>query len=117
LFAGLMARADQAAGGPLGFVNPRLYTLPGRGAGFGALYDVQPTHQDMSRADYIDLIDSAQGLEYQTRIIDYEGIEQYCATKTLCSQGNVALHTAPGYDNMTGLGSPGPNFVPALSGH
>jgi hypothetical protein len=117
LFAGLIARADQAAGRPLGFVNPLLYTLPGRGTGSGALYDVQPTHHDMSRADYIDLVDSAQGLEYQTRIIDYEGIDQYCATKKLCSQGTVALHTAPGYDNMTGLGSPGLNFVPALAGH
>ena len=121
LFAGLMARADQAAGRPLGFVNPRLYTLPGRGRGpsSGALYDIQPplTPQDMSRADYIDSIDNAQGLEYQTRIIDYEGIEQYCATKKVCSQGNVALHTAPGYDNMTGLGSPGLNFLAALSGH
>jgi subtilase family serine protease len=117
LFAGLIARADQAAGGPLGFVNPLLYALPGRGAGSGALYDVQPTHQDMSRADYIDSVDSTQGFEYQTRIIDYEGIEQFCATKKLCSQGTVALHTAPGYDNMTGLGSPGLNFVAALSGH
>ncbi len=119
LFAGLMARADQAAGRPLGFVNPRLYALPGHGfgSGSGALYDVQPTHQDMSRADYIDSIDTAQGLEYQTRIIDYEGTEQYCATKKLCSQGAVALHTAPGYDNMTGLGAPGLNFVAAVSGH
>ncbi len=115
LFAGLIARADQAAGRPLGFVNPLLYTLPGHGS--GALYDVQPTHQDMSRADYIDSIDSAQGMEYQTRIIDYEGIEQYCATKKVCSETTVALHTAPGYDNMTGLGSPGLNFVAALSGH
>ena len=95
--------------------TPLLYALPGHGP--GALYDVQPTHQDMSRADYIDSVDNAQGLEYQTRIIDYEGIEQYCATKKVCSQGNVALHTAPGYDNMTGLGSPGLNFVGALAGH
>ena len=112
LFAGVMAIADQSAGRPLGFVNPALYELRG-----SALDDILPTHQDMSRADYIDGIDTDQGLEYQTRIIDYEGEEQYCDPKTdACSTRSVALHTAPGYDNMTGLGSPGPSFVPALSG-
>ncbi len=112
LMAGVVARADQAAGRPLGFINPNLYQLKG-----ASLYDVQPTHQDMSRADYIDGIDTAQGLEYQTRIVDYEGVEQYCdPTTKVCTDRSVALRTAPGYDNMTGLGSPGPSFVQGLSG-
>ncbi len=112
LFAGMVAIADQSAGRSVGFVNPALYQLKG-----SALYDILPTHQDMSRADYIDGIDTDQGLEYQTRIVDYEGEEQYCdPTTNACSTRSVALHTAPGYDNMTGLGSPGLGFIQALSG-
>ncbi len=119
LFAGLIARADEAAGRPLGFVNPLLYALPSGGAGYGsgALYDVLPTHQDMSRADYINSISYAQGLQYQSRIVDYEGLEQYCDVDDVCTERSVALNTAPGYDSMTGLGSPGSGFVAALSGH
>jgi hypothetical protein len=29
----------------------------------------------------------------------------------------VALNATRGYDNMTGLGAPGANFVRSLSGH
>ena len=114
LFAGVVARADETAGQSLGFLNPALYSLYGTGA--NKLYDILPTHQDMSRADYVNSIDSSQGFEYQTRIVDYEGAEQYCDPKTkACTTRNVALNTAPGYDSMTGLGSPGANFVQALS--
>lgn len=113
LLAGIVARADQARGGPVGFLNPALYSLYGRP---GAFYDVQGTHQDMSRADYADEVDTAQGILYSTRIIDYEGPEQYCdPTSGQCTTRQVALSTAPGFDSMTGLGSPGDGFVQALS--
>ena len=112
LLAGVVARADETAGHSLGFLNPALYQLK---AG-NQLDDVQPTHQDMSRADYANQVDPSQGYVYQTRIVDYEGAEQYCdPTTKVCSTRNVALNTAPGYDNMTGLGSPGASFVGALS--
>ena len=63
----------------------------------------------------------ARGLLYTTRIIDYEGQEQYCTSTGACSTRNVALNATPGYDNMTGLGAPAAGFVSALaaagSGH
>jgi len=50
LLAGVIARADGAAGHPLGFLNPSLYALYGRS---GALYDILPAgKQDQSRADF-----------------------------------------------------------------
>lgn len=119
LFAGVVARADETAGGSLGFLNPALYSLDGNS---GALYDIGPAgNQDMSRADYVNSIDDSAGIYYTTRIIDYEGQEQFCGPTVgksgqhvACSTRNVALNTATGYDNMTGLGSPGPNFVTDL---
>jgi subtilase family serine protease len=117
LLAGVVARADETAGRSLGFLNPRLYALQGQGLGyaFGAVDDINPVHQDMSRADYINGVDDSQGKKYQTRIVDYEGPDQYCSATGPCASGTVTLHTAPGYDNMTGLGSPGQNFVAALA--
>lgn len=117
LFAGVIARADSQAGTSLGFLNPALYSLSGNS---NAIYDVVPAgKQDQSRADYANSIESSQGLLYTTRILDYEGQEQYCSSTAVCSTRNVALHTAVGYDNMTGLGAPGPGFVGSLaaSGH
>jgi hypothetical protein len=56
-------------------------------------------------------LNASQGTLYSTRIIDYEGEEQFCASSGSCTTRTVALHTAAGYDNMTGLGSPGEDFV------
>jgi subtilase family serine protease len=120
LLAGVVARADETAGKPLGFLNPALYSLYGNS---GALYDVGPAgNQDMSRADYVNSLDSSAGFYNTTRIIDYEGQEQFCGPtvgrsgqQVACSTRNVALSTATGYDNMTGLGSPGPGFVADLA--
>ena len=119
LFAGVIARADEAAGHSLGFLNPDLYSLNGNSAD---LYDVGPAgKQDQSRADYANSIDSSDGFLYTTRIIDYEGQEQFCTTPTkknptpTCTTQNVALNTASGYDNMTGLGAPNSGFVAAMA--
>ena len=114
LFAGVIARADQKAGHSLGFLNPDLYSLYGNSA---ALYDVGPAgKQDQSRADYANSIDSSDGILYSTRIIDYEGPEQYCDSSGTCTTQNVALNAASGYDNMTGLGAPNSGFVAAIAG-
>jgi subtilase family serine protease len=113
LMAGVIARADQSAGHSLGFLNPKLYLLNGNAS---AIYDVLPAgKQDMSRADFVNSIDSSQGFLFTNRIIDYEGTEQFCTDNGTCYTRDVALHTAPGYDNMTGLGTPGTNFVQTLS--
>jgi subtilase family serine protease len=113
LFAGVVARADELAGRPLGFLNPALYSLSGRS---NAIHDVRPSgKQDQSRADYADEIDSADGILYSTRIIDYEGPETFCDTNDNCSTRKVAISTARGFDAMTGLGAPTGNFVRALA--
>lgn len=112
LLAGVIARADSQAGRSLGFVNAALYSLSGKTS---ALADVLPAgKQDQSRSDYANSVDASQGFLDSTRIIDYEGPEQYCPSTGACTTRNVALHTAPGYDNMTGLGAPGPGFIGAL---
>lgn len=111
LLAGVIARADQTAGTPLGFLNTELYSLHGKP---GAFYDILPAgKQDMSRADYANSLDESQGKLYTTRIVDYEGQEQYCENEPShkCRTRDVALRTAKGYDNMTGLGSIGDDFI------
>jgi subtilase family serine protease len=115
LLAGVIARADETAGHPLGFLNPALYSMYGQG---GALYDILPAgKQDQSRADYANSINAEQGFLFTTRIIDYEGPEQYCTPAGECKVIEDSLHTAPGYDNMTGLGSPGDQFLSDLAAH
>jgi subtilase family serine protease len=112
LLAGVIARANSQAGHALGFINPALYSLSGNSS---AIADVLPAgKQDQSRSDYANSIDSSQGFLHTTRIIDYEGQEQYCTSTGACATRNVALNTAQGYDNMTGLGAPGPGFVGSL---
>jgi len=90
LLAGVIARADSQAGSSLGFVNPALYSLSGNAS---ALYDVGPAgKQDQSRSDFANSIDSSQGFFYTTRIIDYEGQEQYCTSTGACATRDVALN-------------------------
>ena len=58
------------------------------------------------------------GFLYTTRIIDYEGQEQFCTdSPSTCTTRKVAIPTAPGFDGMTGLGSPANGFVGTLAGH
>jgi hypothetical protein len=70
--------------------------------------------QDMARADFANSVDASLGFLYTTRIIDYQGQEQFCNDDGLCATRDVALSTAPGFDGMTGLGSPGDSFVQTL---
>ncbi len=117
LFAGVIARADQTAGHPLGFVNPALYSLSGQSA---AIRDILPAgKQTQSRADFANSIGPGDGFLFTTRFIDYEGDETFCATDSpsTCTTRKVAIPTAPGFDGMTGLGSPANGFVGTLAGH
>ncbi len=111
LLAGVVARADAARGFSLGFLNPELYSLYGQP---GPLDDIVATHQDQSRADYANSIDNSDGILYSTRIIDYQGEEEYCDANNVCTTRGVALSATPGFDSMTGLGSPGSSFIQAL---
>ncbi|MFZ0043493.1 MAG: S8 family serine peptidase, partial [Solirubrobacteraceae bacterium] len=116
LMAGVVARADQTAGRALGFLNPALYSLSGNS---NAIYDVLPAGKlDQSRADFANQVDASDGYLYTTRIIDYEGLEQYCATTAAssCTTQQLTQHVTQGYDNMTGLGAPNSGFVTAIAG-
>jgi subtilase family serine protease len=114
LFAGEMADADQAAGGPLGFVNPLLYALDRVPS--GAFYDVVPgPPQDEVRVDFIDGVDANEGTTTSVRTLEYEGREEFCEETGHCSKQKVTLDTAPGFDSMTGLGTPGPGLLAAVA--
>ncbi|HUW77288.1 MAG TPA: S53 family peptidase [Candidatus Nanopelagicaceae bacterium] len=102
LFAGMMALVEQNLGHPIGFANPRLYSQ----AGSSAFHDVvQPTQsaQDtaVARADYPNGTDVLTGLRYSVRLFGYDN--------------GLTIHAAPGYDTVTGIGSPfGPDFLTRL---
>jgi subtilase family serine protease len=115
LLAGVTARADETAGHALGFLNADLYGIAHRS---GAYDDIGPAGKQLqSRPDFVNSIDDTDGITFTDRIIDYEGPDQFCDSNGNCTNNTVALHATPGYDNMTGLGSPGANFVNALAGH
>ncbi|HYA67110.1 MAG TPA: S53 family peptidase, partial [Acidimicrobiales bacterium] len=112
LFAGVVALADQAAGGSLGFLNPALYGM--RSADPAVIIDVVPRGAlAQDEVSYADGIDASGGLISTTRVDDYQGVESYC-TSTGCTSRPIILSARAGYDDMTGLGTPGPGFVPAL---
>jgi subtilase family serine protease len=96
LFAGLMAVADQAAGHAHGFVDPALYR-----AGAAAYNDVYASSTDPLgdvRVDYANGVDSSAGLLYSVRTFG----------------DTLTLHSTPGFDDATGLGTPTASFIKAL---
>jgi subtilase family serine protease len=98
LFAGLMALADQAAGHPHGFVNPALYAL----AGSGAYHDIvdPPSTVAVVRVDYNNSVDGSAGTTTSLRTANQTG----------------TIHTIPGYDDVTGVGTPiGATLISLLS--
>ncbi len=117
LLAGVIADADQAAGAPLGFVNPLLYRLAGTPASAAsAFYDVVPgSPQALVRVDYLDGVDANEGTITSARTLEYEGRETFCSGTGNCTHQKVALETAPGFDSMTGLGAPGAGLLAALA--
>jgi hypothetical protein len=93
--AGIMALADQAKGAPHGFGNPLFYAK----ATSGAFYDVLHVQQAVVRVNYFNGIDASGGLRYRLRTFD---------------QG-LSLQTTPGWDDVTGVGTPTASFFSALS--
>lgn len=94
ILAALEADAKQATGHALGFVNPALYNL----AGTRAVHDVlpvDPRHPPLTvESNYLD---EGPGL-YLDVLAGTDG----------------TLRTTPGYDEVTGIGSPGRGFVTAF---
>jgi subtilase family serine protease len=92
LAAGMLALAVQRRGEPLGFANPALYAI----AHAGAYYDITKTdlgaYPGAVRSDFINGVDAAGGYRYTARWFDEDA--------------KLTIHVRPGYDDVTGLGSP-----------
>jgi subtilase family serine protease len=95
LLAGVVAVGDQATGGSLGFLNPRLY----RKANASLLHDVttacpatpqQCVTDGVVRVNYANGFDASDGTATVLRTFNQTG----------------SIYTRPGYDDVTGVGSP-----------
>jgi hypothetical protein len=64
--------------------------------------------------DYRDTVDAKEGTITSVRTLDYQGQERFCEEAT-CTEAPVSLSTAPGFDSMTGIGTPSSGLVAALS--
>ncbi|TMD64632.1 MAG: serine protease, partial [Chloroflexi bacterium] len=97
IMAGIMALADQAAGHPHGFANPVFYSL----AGSASLKDIVNPASTVAavRTNYNNNVDASAGLYRQLRTMNQ----------------TLSLQTTPGYDDVTGLGTPTSSFLGALS--
>jgi hypothetical protein len=94
----MLALAAQLRGQPLGFVNPLLYKMP-KQAIFDVVAPKKPVYQ--VRTDYVNGLDSTDGYRFRLQSIDVQ-------TST--------IHSVPGYDDETGLGTPnGPAFFAAAA--
>jgi subtilase family serine protease len=97
LFAGLMALADQRAGHPHGFANPALYKAYGTTA-YRDIVD-PPTVMAAVRSDFVNWENANDGIRFTLRTMNQTG----------------TLHTIPGYDDVTGVGTPnGVDFLNVL---
>jgi subtilase family serine protease len=92
IFAGIMALADQKAGHPHGFANPLIYDNP------AAFYDVLPVKTAVARRNFNNGVDASSGTADRLRTFD-----DY--------SGSPSQHTNPGWDNVTGLGTPNASFL------
>jgi subtilase family serine protease len=92
IFAGLMALADQKAGYAHGFANPLFYSNT------VAFYDVTSVKTAVARRNFNNNVDASDGTVDRLRTFD-----DY--------SGSPTQHTGPGWDNVTGLGTPGSLFL------
>ena len=99
LMAGFMALAQQRAGHDIGFANPLIYAH----AGSSAFHDITTPAQPVraARADFANFVDDSDGFLYSLRTL-YDDV--------------LTIHTRPGYDDVTGVGTPnGTAFLAAMS--
>ena len=118
LLAGVIADADQAAGGSIGFLNPTLYQVDMHHA--AAFNDIVPAANPdataVIRIDFANTVNKSSGFVVSLRAIDYQGVETYCDGAGNCASRLVTVNTATGFDGMTGIGTVGPQFIQRLAG-
>ena len=117
LLAGVIADADQAAGGSIGFLNPTLYKVDMHHP--TAFNDIVPAANPHAtaviRVDFLNTVNKTNGFVVSLRAIDYQGLETYCDGTGNCASRLVTVNTAPGFDGMTGIGTVGPQFIERLA--
>ncbi len=99
LLAGIMALADEDQGAPHGFMNPTLYAHKGS----SAFRDVTDPAETVAvvRVDFVNGIDASNGTTTSLRTTNQTQVGHTDVT--------------PGYDDVTGLGSPnGSSFFSAI---
>jgi len=117
LFAGVIADADQAAGAPLGFLNPELYKAftDTPSAFTDILAPSDPHAASVIRVDFANLVDSSNGFNISLRVINYAGNETYCDATGNCATRKVTLTATPGFDSLTGLGTISSKFLATMA--
>ena len=97
---GEQAAAQEALGGRVGFANPLIFALARTGS--NAFHDVTAAHDDAAsvRPDFVNGYNGQQGVTYTIRTVD----------------DDTSLRTAPGWDDVTGVGTPTANYPAALAG-
>jgi subtilase family serine protease len=97
LMAGVQALATQAQGRRLGFANPRIYGLARSGG--EEFTDVTSAHDPAAnvRPDYANDVNAKDGILYSVRTFDDDS----------------SLRTNPGWDDVTGVGSPNSRYFEA----
>ena len=97
LLAGVIAVADQKAHRSLGFVNPLYYRMLGTSAVRDIVAPTSPVLQ--VRTNFVNSTDASGGRAYLLQTIDVQ-------TST--------IHSKKGYDDETGVGTPGSRFFEAV---
>ncbi len=100
LFAGVVAVSDQVKGGSLGFLNPKIYSLSGTSA-FRDVNHGRAVTDGVVRVDFANGYNASAGLLTSLRTLNQTG----------------TIFTRPGYDDVTGVGSPnGVTFLNSMAG-
>jgi subtilase family serine protease len=99
LFAGMQALAQQHAGHPLGLANPVIYAAARTGA-FHDVTDAPAGQPSPLAAAYIVTTVSSTGTLSQTDVM-----------ATFGQSASAGLATTPGFDDVTGVGSPTAGYL------
>jgi subtilase family serine protease len=101
LYAGMFALAVQNHGS-YGLANPALYAA--RGVSYDVTKNLRPTYPGAIRVDFVNSENASAGYTYITRTFDWDE--------------PLTIHVRPGYDDVTGVGSPqGAAWLSAVSGY
>jgi subtilase family serine protease len=89
LYAGMFALAVQNHG-RYGLANPALYAA--RGVSYDVTKNLRPTYPGAIRVNFVNSENGSDGYTYITRTFDWDE--------------PLTIHVRPGYDDVTGVGSP-----------